>query len=100
SLNKRRSPDMARYIKVVVDSESGEAPVIVMRRDGATALDVLGLIQGVVELFDMEQLAQAEGRTFSYSEHAAFGAVSPDQAASFRAFASHISLTLCSAIRD
>lgn len=81
---------MARYIKVVVDSESGEAPVIVMRRDGATALDVLGLIQGVVELFDMEQLAQAEGRTFSYSEHAAFGAVSPDQAASLRQFASHI----------
>ncbi|VWD15470.1 hypothetical protein [Burkholderia contaminans] len=81
---------MSRFIKVVVGDEHGEAEAIVMRRDSATALDVLWLIQGVAELFDMEKLAQAEGRTLSYSEHAAFGAVSADQAASLRQFASHI----------
>lgn len=73
-----------RFIKVILGSESGEAEAIVMRRDGVTALDVLGLLQGVAALFDMEALAQAEGRTFGYSKHAPFGAVSPERAAELR----------------
>lgn len=81
---------MGRYIKVVTGSENGEAPVIVMRRDGATALDVLGFLKSVAELFDMEALAQAEGRTYSYSKNAPFGAVSPERAAELRKALSRI----------
>ncbi|MET3632975.1 hypothetical protein [Burkholderia sp. 572] len=66
---------MPRYIKVVVGSESGEAPVIVMRRDGVTGLDVLGFVQDVIGLFDMEALAQAEGRTFKHPFAKSVGAL-------------------------
>lgn len=66
---------MSRFIKVIVGDERGEAPVIVMRRDGVTGLDVLGFLRDVIGLFDMEALAQVEGRTFKHPFAKSVGAL-------------------------
>jgi len=72
---------MTSFIKVFVGDERGEAEVIVMRRDGVTGLDVLGFVQNVIGLFDMEALAQAEGRTFKHPLAGGVGALPISNAA-------------------
>ncbi|WAS56227.1 hypothetical protein MK974_24315 [Burkholderia ambifaria] len=72
---------MSRFIKVVVGNECGEAEAIVMRRDGLTGLDVLGFLKDVIGLFDMEALAQVEGRTFKHPLAGGVGALPISNAA-------------------
>ncbi|RQR68967.1 hypothetical protein DIE11_34115 [Burkholderia sp. Bp9012] len=72
---------MSRFIKVVVGDERGEAEVIVIRRDGVTGLDILKFVQDVIGLFDMEMLAQAEGRTFQHPLAGGVGALTSGNAA-------------------
>lgn len=81
---------MSRYIKVITGDENGEGDMIVMRRDGITALDVLGFMQDIAALFDMEALAQAEGRTLNHPFARGVGALPIVDAAKLRELSERI----------
>jgi hypothetical protein len=72
-INQFDNSDPARPSIVAVLDASGN-PIELLALERATALDILTFFQSVMARFDLEQLAQREGKTFNHALGPAIGA--------------------------